>query len=417
MNSNKVKIPDLNPVRGLARDKIASPKDLGEDTSNGMNILKSNYKNFFYATAVLVGTMVGVGVFGIPFAFAKAGFWVGFFFLIFIGFITLLLDFMYGEVVLRTHEQHQITGYTGKYLGPWFKRAIFFSVTLALYSALLVYMVIAGDFLNNIFSSVFYVSPTSYSLAFFVILSTLILRGIKRISWFELLLVCLYMTVVLLIFGVGVSKIDLANFAGIQREFWFLPYGVLLFAFAGFSAIPIQRDILEDRESFLKKSILLAVLLVGALYLLFAFTVQGISGSVTTPDAISGLYEFLGGKIVFLGSLFGILAVGSSFLMLGSAFLEMFHLDYNVPRKLAWLLVVAPPLVLFLGGLRTFIDIISLAGSVAIGLEGIVLTFVYIKSKSKGDRVPEYSLELPKFFYYLLIFMFGAGIVYALFIK
>ena len=187
--------------------------------------------------------------------------------------------------------------------------------------------------------------------------------------------------------------------------------------FAGFSAIPIQRDILRGQENNLKKSILLAVLLTGVLYLLFAFTVLGISGGVTTPDAISGLYEFLGSKIIFLGSLFGILAVSTSFLMLGSAFLDMFHLDYNVPRKLAWLLVVVPPLVLFLGGLRTFIDIISLAGSVAIGLEGIVLTFVYIKSKSKGDRVPEYSLELPKFIYYLLIFVFGAGMVYALFIK
>ena len=381
----------------------------------GSNILKN--KNFLYATAVLVGTMVGVGVFGIPFAFSKVGFWVGFLFLIFIGFITLLMNFMYGEIVLRTHEEHQITGYTEKYLGFWFKRAIFFSMALSLYSALLAYIVIAGDFLNNIFSSVFYASPTSYSLVFFFVLSALVLWGIKRIFWVELLLVCLFIAVVFLILGVGVNKIDVANLAGIQREFWFLPYGILLFAFAGFSSIPIQRSILNGQEDKLKKSILLAVVLTSALYLLFAFTVLGISGSVTTPDAISGLYEFLGSKIIFLGSLFGILAVSTSFLMLGSAFLEMFHLDYNVPRKWAWFLVVAPPLVLFLGGLRTFIDIISLAGSVAIGLEGIVLTFVYIKSKSKGDRVPEYSLELPKFFYYLLIFMFGAGIVYALFIK
>ena len=381
----------------------------------GSNILKN--KNFLYATAVLVGTMVGVGVFGIPFAFSKVGFWVGFLFLIFIGFITLLMNFMYGEIVLRTHEEHQITGYTEKYLGFWFKRAIFFSMALSLYSALLAYIVIAGDFLNNIFSFVFYASPTSYSLVFFFVLSALVLLGIKRIFWVELLLVCLFIAVVFLILGVGVNKIDVANLAGIQREFWFLPYGILLFAFAGFSSIPIQRSILNGQEDKLKKSILLAVVLTSALYLLFAFTVLGISGSVTTPDAISGLYEFLGSKIIFLGSLFGILAVSTSFLMLGSAFLEMFHLDYNVPRKWAWFLVVAPPLVLFLGGLRTFIDIISLAGSVAIGLEGIVLTFVYIKSKSKGDRVPEYSLELPKFFYYLLIFMFGAGIVYALFIK
>ena len=383
-----------------------------------MNFIKIIPNNrFLSATAVLIGTMVGVGVFGIPFAFAKAGFWVGFSFLVFIGFITLLMDLMYGEIVLRTHEEHQITGYTEKYLGPWFKRAIFFSVALALYSALLVYIVIAGDFLNNIFSSVFYASPESYSLAFFFVLSILILVGIKRISWVELFLVGLFTLVVLLILGVGANKIDLLNFNGVQREFWFLPYGVLLFAFAGFSAIPIQRDILRGHEKYLKKSILLAVLFTGALYLIFAFTVVGISGSVTTPDAVSGLYEFLGSKIIFLGSLFGILAVSTSFLMLGSAFLEMFHLDYNIPKKFAWLLVLAPPLILFLGGLRTFIDIISLAGSVAIGLEGIVLTFVYIKSKSKGDRVPEYSLELPKFFYYLLIFMFGAGIVYALFIK
>jgi len=389
-NSNKVKILDLN-------------------------ILKN--KNFLYATAVLMGTMVGVGIFGIPFAFSKAGFWVGFLFLVFIGFITLLLNLMYGEVILRTHEEHQITGYTDKYLGPWFKRLIFFSVSLALYSALLVYMVIAGDFLNNIFSSVFYASPTSYSLVFFSVLSILVWLGIKRISWVELLLVGLFTLVVFLILGVGVNKIDLSNFSDIQYEFWFLPYGVLLFAFAGFSAIPIQRQVLMDQEKNLLKSIIFAVLFTGVLYLIFAFTVLGISGSITTPDAISGLYEFLGSKIVLLGSLFGILAVSTGYLMLGSAFLDMFHLDYNVSRNWAWFLVVAPPLILFWGGLRTFIDIISLAGSVAIGLEGIVLTFVYIKSKSKGDRVPEYSLELPKFIYYLLIFMFGAGIVYALFIK
>ncbi len=385
-------------------------------TRNFTKIIPTN-KDFLYATAVLIGTMVGVGIFGIPFAFSKAGFWVGFSFLIFIGFITLLLNLMYGEVVLRTHEEHQITGYADKYLGPWFKRLIFFSVALGLYSALLVYVVIAGDFLNNILSTVFYASQTSYSLVFFAVFSILIFQGIKRISWVELLLVGLFALVVLLILGVGVNKIDFSNFIGTQPEFWFLPYGVLLFAFAGFSAIPIQRQILKGQEKNFRKSIIFAVLLTGALYLLFAFTVLGISGNATTPDAISGLYQFLGGKIIFLGSLFGILAVSTSFLMLGTAFMEIFRLDYKVPKVLAWLLVVVPPLVLFLGGLRTFIDIISLAGSVAIGLEGIILTFVYIKAKSKGNRVPEYSLELPKFLYYLMIFIFGAGIVYALFIK
>ena len=69
-------------------------------------------KQFLRATAVLVGTMVGVGIFGIPFSFAKAGFWIGFLFLVLIGFVTLLLDFIYGEIVLRTHQPHQLVGYT-----------------------------------------------------------------------------------------------------------------------------------------------------------------------------------------------------------------------------------------------------------------------------------------------------------------
>ncbi len=374
-------------------------------------------KKFFYATSVLIGTMVGVGIFGIPFAFSKVGFWVGFLFLIAIGFLTLVLDYMYGEIILRTHEEHQITGYTAKYLGPWFKRLIFFSVSLGLYSALLSYTVIAGDFLTNIFSTVFYTSPTSYSLTFFFILSVLIWLGLKRISWLELAFVGLFALMAFLIFGLGLNKINFVNFAGIKPEFWFLPYGVFLFAFAGFSALPMQRQILRGNEHQFKKSIMWAILATGALYLLFAFTVLGISGDITTPDAISGLYEFLGGKIIFLGSLFGILAVSTSFLMLGTAFMEIFTLDYKVPKFPAWLLVIVPPLILFLGGLRTFINIISLAGAVAIGLEGIILVFVFIKAKSKGNRVPEYSLEFPKFVYYLIIFLFTAGVIYSLFIK
>ena len=30
----------MNPVRGLARDKVASPKDLGEATTNGIKITR-----------------------------------------------------------------------------------------------------------------------------------------------------------------------------------------------------------------------------------------------------------------------------------------------------------------------------------------------------------------------------------------
>ncbi len=378
-----------------------------------MNFFREN-KNFFYATAILVGTMVGVGVFGVPFSFAKAGFGVGFLFLLLTGFLTLVIDAMFGEVVLRTQEKHQTVGYAGLYLGPVWKGIMFFAMVLSIYAAMLAYVIIAGDFLSNILSAFFYLSSTAYSYFFAVVLSLLLLFNLKRISRVELFLTVVFVAVVFIIFGFGVSKVNFDNLQNINYEFWFLPYGILLFAFAGMSAIPLQREILRGEEHQFRRSILYAVLLVGVLYTVFAFTVVGVSGDITSPDAVTGLFDFLGNKIVVLGSILGVLAVGTSFLMLGEALKEVFRWDYGLKKGLPWLFTVVPPFILFMVGLRTFIDVISLAGSLAIGLILIVLIFIYIAAKSKGDRTPEYSLNIPRRLLYSMVALFTAGIVYVL---
>ena len=372
-------------------------------------------KKFLYAVAVLVGTMVGVGIFGIPFSFMKAGFWVGFSFLLAVGAMTLIMDLMHGEVVLRTEEKHQIVGYAGKYAGGFLKNILFFSIALSVYSALLAYIVVSGEFLNNIFSSFFQLSPGQYSVIFTFVVAGLILAGVKRFSPLELFLSVMFLAVIGLIFAFGFTKINTGLLTGWNPEFWILPYGVLLFAFAGLPAIPIQRKILDGQEVKLKKAIIYAVLFVSVLYFIFALTVVGISGEVTSPDAVSGLYEFMGPKIAIAGSVFGVLAVFSSFLMLGSAMLDLYAYDYGFKRKYAWLMVIFPPFLFFLAGIRSFIDIIDMAGAVAIGLESMVLVFMFARAKSRGNRVPEYSINLPVWSLYALVFIFVVGVSYALF--
>lgn len=373
-------------------------------------------KNFLYATAALVGTMVGVGVFGIPFSFAKAGFGVGFLFLLLTGFLTLMVDIMFGEVVLRTKGRHQMVGYVRLYLGSVWKKIMFFAVVLGIYAAMLAYIIISGDFLSNILSPFFYLSNAVYSYFFAVILSFSLLFGLKRISPAELILTALFISVIFIIFVFGSFKINFDNLKTFNPEFWFLPYGILLFAFAGITAIPIQKEILSGSEHKLRKSILWAVLTVGILYSIFAFSVVGVSGDITSPDAITGLFDFLGSKIVVLGSVFGVLAVGTSFLMLGTALDEVFRWDYGFKKGWSWLLTVLPPFVLFVIGLRTFIDVISLAGSLSVGLMLLILVFVYMAAKSKGDRTPEYNLNIPKWILYFMVVLFTAGIGYVLFV-
>ncbi|OGM97510.1 MAG: hypothetical protein A2735_02135 [Candidatus Yanofskybacteria bacterium RIFCSPHIGHO2_01_FULL_41_21] len=374
-------------------------------------------RKLLYSASVLVGSMVGVGIFGLPYAFAQAGFWVGMGLLVVIALATLLVDLMYGEVILRTHASHQIMGYARLYLGPYAQRLLFFSAVLMGYVGLLAYIIISGDFLNNLLSSFFYTPSATYSVLFGVVLSLAVLRGLKSVSHVELFFSGLFVVVMGLILFTGWSSIQPANFVGFNRANIALPYGVLLFAFGGLLAVPIQRQLLVGRERKLWSAIALAVLFTAGLYAIFITTVVGVSGLATTPDAISGLYQFLGSKITILGSLFGTFAITTAFLMHASAMVNTFHQDFKIHRLNAWLLAVAPPMVLFIIGIRSFIGIISLAGGVALALEQILIVFLFARAKSRGDRLPEYSLNIPTWLLYTLMAMFSAGIVYFLFIQ
>ncbi len=393
----------------------STPTPKSDNLLNVASFLKD--KKFLHATAILIGTMVGVGIFGIPFAFAKSGFGIGLLFLVAIGAVTLLLNLIYGEIILRTHQSHQLVGYTELYLGNTWKRVIFFSILLNTYAALLAYIIISGEFLTTVLAPFTYASAQSLSIWFFVAASLLVFFGLRTVAWVELGISILFIAVIFLIFGFGFSKINFSNFIGTNPSMWFFPYGVFLFAFGGLPAIPIQRQLLGGDERRFKRSIFTGVLLVGLLYFLFAFTVFGVSGQGTSPDAITGLVDFIGGKIIFLSSLFGVLAVSTSYLMLGTGLFQIFKLDYGFNKKLSWALVILPPFLLFLGGLRSFIDVIGLAGGVAIGLEAFIIILLFIKAKSHGDRLPEYSLSVPVWLLYILALIFLGGVGYTFWVR
>ena len=145
----------------------------------------------------------------------------------------------------------------------------------------------------------------------------------------------------------SLPKINLSSIPLFRKEFLFLPYGIVFFALQGSSAIPLQREMLEGKEEYLKKAILWGTLIPTVIYLLFAFIVGGVSGEATTPDAVSGLYSYLGFSVVFLLSLVGVFAVSTSFLSLGTSLFEIFHYDFRVSKLLSWLLVIVPPYFLF----------------------------------------------------------------------
>lgn len=327
----------------------------------------------------------------------------------------MAINLIFGEIVLRTKEIHQFTGYAEIYLSKGTRILASFAWFLSIYGALLAYIIISGNFLFNLFISQFYLDPFVFSIWFFAFAALVVLAGLRTVAQFEFFMVLFFTLIVFLIFGFGVPKIELQNLATLfNQEFWFLPYGILLFAFAGFSAIPIQRELVKNNTKALKKAILWGSLVPMILYLVFALSVVGISGDTTSPDVVSGLREFFDYRIVSLVSLFGLLAITTSFLALSVTLIETFRLDYGFSRFNAWATTCFVPFILFWFGVRNFIEVISLAGSVAIGIEGIILVSMYKAAKKSGTREPEYSLNLPAWILNGIMVLFAIGAVYAL---
>jgi len=365
-------------------------------------------KNFFKATAVLIGTVVGVGIFGMPYVIAKAGFLLGLLFLFLLGGIVLLIHLIYGEIILRTPGKHRFVGYAEKYLGKWGKRITTFTSIFIFYGALLAYMIVGGKFLQTIFNG----SDFFWSLVFFIIGSLAIFFGLRVIASLEVLMTLFLLGVIIVIFIKGWPEVNLNNLSGLDWKYFFLPYGVILWAASGCTAIPEMKEIIKNNLSVFKKAIILGTVLPIVLFIFFVFTIVGVTGQQTSQEAIQGLALALENNIILLGAVFGLLAVATSFFVLGLGLKKIFWYDYGINKHLAWVLACSVPLILYLVHLRDFIAVIGFLGATLAGLEGIVLILIYQKAKKIGQRQPEYSLKIPSFVYYGLIIIFSLGIIY-----
>lgn len=367
---------------------------------------------FVYATAVLVGTMVGVGIFGIPFAFAKAGFWIGAAWLVGLALIVSLFNLVFAELVLSSPGHHQVVGYINIWLGPLGRSLMTCALLISMYGALLAYMIVSGEFLHNVLSQFLAINPQWYSIGFASVLSLMWFVRLRTMAVFEIVLVGLYASIIAVIAAVGFPHIQWEHITAWTPEYWHLPYGVLLFAFAGMSAIPLQRELLSGRERLMRPAIITAVSIVAVLYLIFAFTIVGISGDITSPESFAGLFGTFGMPVIILGSCLGLLTITTSYILLGTALFETFHRDYRIKPIRAWMLTVVPPLLMFASGLRNFIDVIGLVGAVAIGFQSVLVLIAYVRARKNRLRTPEFNIPIPSFFIWCLALIFLAGVVF-----
>lgn len=369
---------------------------------------------FLKALSIFLGTVIGVGIFGLPFVALRAGFFVIVFYFIFMALAAILIHLLYGEVVLGSEKIHRLPGYVEKYLGVKWKKVTFLVVSIGLTGALLAYLIVGGEFLNFFLGPYLGGNSTLYSLLFFTLGAYLVFRGIKTISGVELSLLFVLFVIFIIFFVKAVPVINIDYLRNIDLKFLTFPFGVVLFSLWGSGVVPEIKEMFigfskQEVRANLKKVISWGIIIAAIIYLVFVFMVLGTSGPATSKEAISGLEQALGSNVIKLGFIFGVISCFTSFITLALTLKKVLWYDFGLSKNFAWFLTLFLPLTLFLLGLREFIEIIGFTGAVAIGIEGIIIVILYRRFLEK-----KFARKMNPLFY-LLAGIFVLGIVFEMF--
>lgn len=362
-----------------------------------------------HATTALIGTIIGAGIFGIPFVVMKSGFLIGIIHTLIIAIIISITMLYLGEVALRTKGNFHLTGYAEKYLGQKGKIVMLLSLIFGIYTAALAYLIGVSESLSYlIFSS------SEYSLilgiGFWILMSIISCFGLKALDQGEFIGV---ITILIMIFSIVllfIPKINIENLTALPSISileYFVPFGVILFAFLGYTTIPEVEKILGKNKKEMRRAILLAIFICTIVYILFPAVVVGIKGADTPEIATIAL-----GKPFIL---LGIFTMLTSYLALSVAMIDILRFDFNRSKTKAWLYTIIVPIILFIfltiTKLANFTKVLGIGGVISGGVATVLIILMVNKAKFLGDRKPEFSLPTSKILNWILIIILSIGTI------
>ncbi len=356
------------------------------------------------ALAVFTGTIVGAGIFALPYIAYQAGFGVVVFYFFILIILTVIIHLMLAEVSRDTQKAIRIPGYAEEYLGKGWKNFSLIVYSLSLFGALLAYLILGGKFMASYFSPYFGGQAIVYTLIFFALGAGLIYKGVKSIAKTDVIMLVVLILILLLFLTHGLPFLNLKNLTTFNPRFLAFPYGAILFSLWGLTMVPEIKDLAERDRKKLWLVTISGIVLSALCYLLFVFIILGVSGPKTSTDALSGFSAILGDGVAKLGFVFGLLAVFTSFVGLGLSLKNIFKYDLKLPEKTSWAITCFLPLILYFIGIKNFIEVIYLTGAVMLGLEAIIVIFIYKNFLEKRFQ------RKASFWIYPLGFLFLVGL-------
>jgi len=371
--------------------------------------MKNNFSyQLILPAALLSATIIGAGIFALPFVFQKAGLIAGFFYLLIFSAVFVFIHLRYADIISKTAENHRFAGYAETYLGKSGKWLAILMTIVGMLFTLTVYLIISKSFIDIFFPSL----VDAYKiLAFWFLGSLAIFLGIKRLAISEFLITFGIGAIILVIFVFGSNNLGqtISSVPFFNLEYIFLPYGVILFALSGRAAIPAVLGYFRNNNlppNGIKPSIILGTLFPAFIYAVFVLAILNLSGGIVSQDSVSGLIGRLPFWILEILGILGIISLWSSYIVIGRDVKKSLGYDLNLPKLLIALIVIFAPVILYFSGFQNFLKLVGLTGGIFMGLEGIFIVLMRQKAIQKKTLLD-----------YVLLVIFIGGVIYSIIYK
>ncbi len=319
------------------------------------------------ALSILIGTQIGAGVLGLPYAASKVGLIPA------LGVLIGVMVLMLGTalIVLKMSASMggaQMSTLAERTLGKAGGWTMYVSILIMSFGALLAY--VSG--MGSVFSNLFGISQTLGAVIFWVLASLVVWYGLEASGKTELI-----MSFVMLFLFVGValmlaphaklSNALYSNFRGILAI-----TGVAVFALGCHTVIP---DVYKGLGSYedTKKVVILAFIIPTVIYGMFMAVFLLAFGKQTPQIATLALKSLYGRMGEIIGNLIPLLAITTSYIGIALAQESNSKEFARMSKPVAWALTVVPPLAVYLAGIKNFADVLAFAGDTGDLMSFIIL--------------------------------------------
>ncbi len=371
-------------------------------------------KNYISAIAILISSIVGVGMFTLPYVASKAGILTIIGYFIILGFIQHWFHKVYAFIVLSTKKQHRLPGYAEKYLGIKSKKTILVLSMFSGYGALLAYTIIGGEFLYQLLSPQFGGSLFIYTSILLAFRSLIIFFGLAWVTRVEVILTGGLIGSMLIIAAVASGQGVATNLPFFHSSHLMLAYGPIFFAVGGILAVNDMCLVLKKKQEQIVSALRIGMIISIAIMVLFTIAVTSISGSSTSTNALSGLGTFIDPIYYTVLLIIGLVTVTTSFFAVAEAMQEMYIWDYKINKYVAWLLVAVVPFILFVMGATDVTKVIGITGAISGGLLGGFYLFLGLRVKEQPEVPSPIKVFLSPLAAYTVTLLLLAGLLYQL---